>query len=96
VQNGSFTDSASVPSSDGASTAADKVYNEDYQRNREQKMDEASAYVQGETEKPQYCQNYKDGPKHTFLLWCIGFSGATLRWDCCSESRFVPKPEQQL
>jgi hypothetical protein len=74
VQNGSFTDSAKSPFSDGAPTAADKVYNEDYQGDREQKMDKASAYVQGETEKPQNWQNYKDGPKHTFLLWCTGFS----------------------
>ena len=69
-----MTDSARGPSLDGATAAADKVYNEDYQRYHEQKMDKASAYVQAETEKPQDCQNYEDGPKHTFLLWYTRFS----------------------
>jgi hypothetical protein len=31
-------------------------------------MDQTSAYVKAETQKPQDTQNHEDGPKHTLLL----------------------------
>jgi hypothetical protein len=51
-----------------ASASAHKVKNQDHQCYHEKEMDQTTANVKTEAQKPQNSQNHKDSPKHTFLL----------------------------
>ncbi len=51
-------------------------------------MDQTSAYVKAETQKPQNSQNYEDGPKHTFLLQNYAAASARVSPHKGSGSRF--------
>jgi hypothetical protein len=53
--------------SDGTSSSAQQVNDEDYQPHYQKQVDEASANVQTETQQPQDKQNNENCPKHVSL-----------------------------
>ena len=51
---------------DNCSPPRQQVDDRDYERNDEQKMDQAASYVKTPAQKPENEKNYKNGPKHSF------------------------------
>jgi hypothetical protein len=56
------------PSSNRTSSSAQQVDDQNHQPHNQQQVDQTSAHMQTETQKPQNQKNNQNGPKHVTLL----------------------------